>query len=423
MMKDYVTLAEDIAKITQEDYAGCQEIKRPQETTAFLAKAATIHDYPTFYQACALFLGSFGDRHLAIQDSTGTILSNNFDVRRYEDALYVTKVTPHAPVEHGAKIIAVDGLTIPQVVAQHANFFDKEPERQLFLPFLRSAQTVTLATGEVVSLVKEPWPFPDETEFVVKSLTPSCAYLKMTDFASQEPLASLIKENAPLLSTTPHLIIDVRKNNGGSDINYYCLLDYLFHDRAEYKKSNPHPKDYLTFNATTRSARLRQASFSPEFIKSLPQEHATYLEEELAFWQENAGKGFVRRFPATVDEEDDDDDYLPTFHHLANPQKIVLLTDIYCGSSGDQFVELGQRSPKVTVMGRNSLGVTDYANCVRQDYGDFKVMYPTSRHSRVDEGRGILGQGLPVDVHIPFTPEHLQRDVDLADALKFLNEK
>jgi len=41
------------------------------------------------------------------------------------------------------------------------------------------------------------------------------------------------------------------------------------------------------------------------------------------------------------------------------------------------------------------------------------IIYPTSRSLYLDKGVHMRRSGVPVDIHIPWTPEHCQRDVDL----------
>lgn len=91
-----------------------------------------------------------------------------------------------------------------------------------------------------------------------------------------------------------------------------------------------------------------------------------------------------------------------------------------CGSSGDNFVDIMKKMPKVTVVGRPTLGILDYSNCCTAELGDYEFLYPTSRNLAVDEGKGMTDKGVLPDVYIPWTPEHLVKDVDLEKALQLL---
>ncbi|ERL65852.1 hypothetical protein L248_1928 [Schleiferilactobacillus shenzhenensis LY-73] len=90
------------------------------------------------------------------------------------------------------------------------------------------------------------------------------------------------------------------------------------------------------------------------------------------------------------------------------------------GSAGDSFVLVAKNAPKVTVVGRNTMGVWDYANVATQSYTGFDLNYPISRAAWVDEGKGIDGIGVPPDIHLPWTPATITEDLDLKKALAVL---
>lgn len=97
---------------------------------------------------------------------------------------------------------------------------------------------------------------------------------------------------------------------------------------------------------------------------------------------------------------------------------MIILSDYYCGSSGDQFVEVCKNSKKVTVIGRATMGVTDYSNLAIQTWNNqIELWYPTSRVSKIDNGMGLTGVGVLPDIYIPWTPEHIFEDMDLKKAL------
>lgn len=66
------------------------------------------------------------------------------------------------------------------------------------------------------------------------------------------------------------------------------------------------------------------------------------------------------------------------------------------------------------------MGILDYSNCIFKQYDSYMLLYPTSRLVYKEDGAGMMGKGLPVDVYIPWTPEHLERDVMLEKALELV---
>jgi len=54
-----------------------------------------------------------------------------------------------------------------------------------------------------------------------------------------------------------------------------------------------------------------------------------------------------------------------------------------------------------------------------KDFGDYELLFPTSRDTRIDQGKGMNDKGVEPDILIPWTPEHLERDVDLEECLNY----
>ena len=68
------------------------------------------------------------------------------------------------------------------------------------------------------------------------------------------------------------------------------------------------------------------------------------------------------------------------------------------------------------------MGINDYANLSRFDFGDYVLHYPTSRSKAIDAGRGTRGRGIAPDIYVPWTPKHIFEDVDLAVAMERLKK-
>jgi hypothetical protein len=69
---------------------------------------------------------------------------------------------------------------------------------------------------------------------------------------------------------------------------------------------------------------------------------------------------------------------------------------------------------KVTTVGRNTLGIVDYGNVAEQEYERFTVRYPTTRLNLIDDGLGTNGVGFAPQIQIPWTPDSINADADLA---------
>ena len=96
----------------------------------------------------------------------------------------------------------------------------------------------------------------------------------------------------------------------------------------------------------------------------------------------------------------------------------MILSDTWCEYAGETFIRLCKKSPRVTVLGRPTMGNIDYCNPVSILYeGRFTFTYPMSKTKAAMEGRGLSGKGVPVDVYVPWTPAECTEDILLAKAL------
>ena len=152
---------------------------------------------------------------------------------------------------------------------------------------------------------------------------------------------------------------------------------------------------------------MQQEEISPETAKLLEA-----MKEELL---RHRGKGYV---PYQQESEE----FFPEVRGGQYPEQIFILSDIYCRSSGDNFVQMMKQFKKVTVVGRPTLGILDYSNCCTVDYGDYQLMFPTSRCLCVDQGKGMTDQGVEPDIEVPWSPDHFERDVDLDKCLELIRQ-
>ena len=244
----------------------------------------------------------------------------------------------------------------------------------------------------------------EEQKFYLKKLSKDTAVIRLPNFMTGKPIKNIVKENKRFLKKCRYLIFDVRGNGGGSDINYDPLEPYCFpKGKTKYDMSEMSQERLFT----ERNCKM-QAEFYRSLKDVLPEE---VIEKALREQEEKAGKGWVKYDVGTL-----------TVKGKRNPERVFIITDDACASGGDSFVYEMSRSPKVTVAGRNTMGILDYSNLVERNYGTFRFHFPQSRMCYIDNGIRYMGKGCPVDVYVPWTPEHLERDVDLETVLKMIEE-
>lgn len=409
---DYVTMFQEIQAVMRKDYAGAQDKKDWPIHHPDLATLKQVPDDRAFLHLIQQYLGQYRDDHVFFFNDQIPHQKVGFSVRRYQDTLYVTAVNQESRLKLGTAITAIDGLAIPAVVKAHRLELDPIPERQLFGGILQAAQTVTLNDGQILSL-RHFSVQSDPGVFTYRQLQSDMGYVKMTNFADYTAIQQFYQQYWPQITALPKLVIDVRVNNGGDDDNFRPLLNAMYVGTVDKSKSEPDTN--MQVNATPRNYRNWQSQFTPLLPK-----------------MDDSGRQMVTRITAFLKAHQADDlisfdvpgveETTEKIHGTDLPKRIVVLSDRYCGSSGDSFVLAAKKSPKTTVIGRETYGVWDYANVVTQDLGHFHLAYPITRADWIDRGAGIDGVGVQPDIHLPWTPKMITEDQDLAYAEHFLNK-
>ncbi|MDW0114198.1 S41 family peptidase [Sporosarcina saromensis] len=410
----------EIVHIMQNDYAGCKDKKGWDRPDYFLDKIRAGGELSklAFKEIVDEYLLDFKDRHLyfLLDNAAHDVPKNRgFNVRRYKDRLYVTEVVAETRLQIGMSFATIGGYTIPELKEKHHRLLNENhTEREKWMPILMQYEEGQLDVGD--ELLNFTFDLFDKKQsdptYAIEKVAEDTLLLTMTDFMNPDAIAKLVGDHEALLRTTDKWIVDVRVNNGGSDSSYYSLLPYLL---PEEGLNLADTEDKMLMYCTEASAQ-RVLPDLEEAINQTEDEQARFvLQIFKREWDRNRGKGFVEFDFSELAK----DAYVKG---TKQPSEVIVLTDVMCGSAGDSFVELVKMSSKVTVIGRPTLGVNDYSNLVSAKWGEgFELMYPTSRLSRIDKGEGMTGVGITPHVYIPWTPEHLEEDVDMKKALELLS--
>lgn len=413
---------QDIVKIMKEDSASCKD-KCGAAPDIYSERITEDMEDKDFLYLVNSYLNTFElTGHLAF--SKNGMGGLGFSVQRYQDVLYVTSTSKEIPLNIGDRIIRVDGLDIAAYAKAHEVFlFGETEERQAphWEYLLRFAGKLTYLAGddsrECCYDVKLGTYERTEDKYVCKAMDNETAFIRFADFDDEEKIQLMYEENAELLKNSKQLIVDVRGNGGGSDTCFLPLLQYALPngkrmDELELTDESAN-KAGSEINYSIRNCDMRLKGFEEYLQMELPEETRailTGMKDELL---ENRGKGFIKN--------SDNDMKIPIVGD-SKVERIYIITDGSCGSSGDNFVAVFRMFPKVTVFGRPTMGILDYSNVAFAEYGEFYLMYPTSRLLSLDSGEGMMKKGVKVDYYIPWTPEHLKRDVDLEAVLQSVRE-
>lgn len=369
------------------------------------------------------YLASFG----VLSHLTFYNLSDNrsvgFRLRYHDKKLYVTAAREETGLEKGDVIISLDDVPVELFYQANKEYFvSRTPERQYmdWAKFLVRTQTITVLRGDkkVEVALKRPTTETKSESFIWKRLGDETVYLKMENFADEGAIGRLYQESQEAIEKSNNLIIDVRINHGGSTSLYWPLFDFTL---AEGQRVADLPDDGIKqeFLYTERNVDIRLAQFEDSLNSpDVTEESRSMLESFKNQLLENRGMGYLVQEPS----EEDLESYYGKFIGQVFPKKVIVLSDVFCGSAGDSFVSIMKRMPKVTVLGRPTMGINDYSNCCVMTLDDYCLIFPTSRLLSIDEGKGETDRGIEPDILIPWTEEHLERDIDLEEALRFLKE-
>ncbi|TVP86949.1 MAG: hypothetical protein EA375_00085 [Acholeplasmataceae bacterium] len=357
------------------------------------------------------YLLAFEDLHILWRYRGPKPRSLGFKTRRWQDSLHVVKKTHPKGLDVGTEITHIDGLDIPAYATKYAKRLRfNAPERQRFDDALLFAEAITIKhddRDETITLPRfEATTTP--SNYQITHVEDKILYLILSDFNNPDALIDLIEPYRPLLEDTPGWIIDVRDNNGGSDAAYQPFLPYFFNNGETLES------DEVYHLMSERNCKLRKGLIRRYMDMSANKpETRQMLEKFINDIDRFCGKGFVKTEPRDV----------RLFRHTyPNPRHVVILTDVECASSGEQFVIDARQAAKVKVFGRPTLGVLDYSNLARINFDDvFDLWYPTSKVSTVKDGV-FSKDGLVPDHYIPWTPRHLYEDEDIKQAVRYLKK-
>ena len=396
---------------TIKDRKGCDTEPFRENITDDMTDDAFLYQVKT-YLASFEVIG-----HVSFRDKKAS--QKGFLLRIYGQKLYVEEANEDTGLQVGDQILALNGSDLDQIASLHKDYFiSKTSERHYreWADLVSQSTSVTLLREGIEKTIEVvPSREPIQDQIFWKRLGDEILYLRLDNFMDEGAISRVYQECLPMMTEVKFLIIDVRQNGGGTDSLYIPLL-HLALEKDQGYDSLDWDDDGMEILYTERNVDLRlkdfedwmqQEEISPETVKLLED-----MKENLIH---HRGKGYV-----TYQQESEE--FFPEVRGGHYPEQIFILSDIYCRSSGDNFVQMMKQFKKVTVVGRPTLGILDYSNCCTVDYGEYQLMFPTSRCLSLDQGKGMTDQGVEPDIEVPWSPDYFERDVDLDKCLELIHQ-
>ena len=421
----YTDIFEEVTLITRLDYAGNEDKKGWDNSPYFMDIIKDLDNKSLltpmeFSNLVNEYLLDFEDKHMYFTFNNEYTFSNKtcgFNIKRYNDALYVTETREEKRIKKGTKIISIDGVSIKDIDDKEYKILRESiHERQHWSVLLNRASFIEYINEQNqvkrLSLVNYTFEKLDDN-FDCQLINNETLYLKIPNLVENEKVSSIVMNAVEKLPVIKYLLLDLRGNTGGNGNLLLPLEKFIF---PPNEKPNTKIKQRL-FNCTSRNVDL--------FLKlcdetrKVVNDKETLLMLELAESQfrENRGKGFVEidfsSLISTLGEE---------FVGSQTPEKVIILMDYHTASAAEEFIEGCKSSSKVTTIGRSTMGINNYSDLVTMTWGkEFQFSYPISKVKNKAVYHHIHGNGIVPDIYIPWTPKFVGQDKDLEKALEVLN--
>ncbi len=407
MNRRYDQLFGDIVTILRRDYAGAALLDERRFDPRYYNQAVgqAWHDDRLdellFLRYINQMLACTGDRHLrlALRLEGYTPWSPGFYTRRYGDSLCVTAVTNETRLAPGDRLTALNGGS----PAKHRALFQKNflyadtPEREDWNGALKMTDTVDVlyADGGTERLTLARYPLaPPMIERACRSMADGVLYLRPGAFDGGA--AAFIAAHTAAIQNASGLIVDLRNAYGEDEDDMLALLPFVC--RADTPLSALVDSSYYV-NYTRFNCMLLAA----------PLVNVPGMEETVAELARLSDSGMTL-------EDDGDDTVIPG----AAPARVVVLTDTWTRGAAERAA-LAASNAGARIIGRPSLGTIDFRGDVSYELDDrFVLTWPTVISAAAWEGEGVIGRGVPVRDHIPWTPGELRSDTPLDAALQYI---
>lgn len=425
-MTRYMEIFKEIVDIVHHDYAGYDEKRGWDEPAHYLEEierliAGQQMTPQVFTDLVSEYLMAFQDRHMyfILKGSDDVKASTRgFRTRRYEEALYVVEACEEDRFPAGSKIVSIDQQEIGKIITSNRSFLrETSAEREDWTNLLNKSSSIEIEdeNGELLTFdLKNYEPASKKIAPSMEEVDEEALLITLPSFVNVDETMDFVKNLEGKLKACTNLIIDVRNNHGGNGKSFSNLLPYIF-------PPDEHPctdGELKEFNYTNRNSELL-IQLCQQLKKDIIDEETLKffdsIEEECEKYR---GQGFV-----TMDFSDELEAEAIKFEGTDSPKNVIVMTDVYCASAAEYFVEICMESSKTTVIGRATMGINDYSDLLIKEWDYmYALYYPMSRRVHKTLNDPLHGKGIRPDHYIPWTPKHIDEDLDLLYAMDVLRE-
>ena len=339
---------------------------------------------------CAIFISLF-------ILSQAAHAANNLEPMTSAECLQDINFTANFLLENDAGIKGKSWVTYPKNIQTILDTQKKETIKvkniknceDIIKPFLKAIRKghIGLDNKSIASFFQKSSISQQDDFVTTKKLSDLTSYIFIPSFepSIKFQLDKIIDNNQDNILNARYLILDVRKNSGGQDDSAEILFRLL--GEAEYWIEMP--KIY-TSDANIQTYKNLEKIISDIKTKEYLAEIIKRMEHKKNDWV------YVQGDTSLVSEKIDKIDV------LANPIKVVVLTDEDSASSGEEFIKSVKQNPKVVTIGRKTYGALDASN-LREVQTPSKKLYLSYATTYVHRhtGQEIDNIGIPPHILLP----------------------
>lgn len=257
------------------------------------------------------------------------------------------------------------------------------------------------------SSTTKPTPAIDDRAPSLQLLSPQTALLTLPSFFPQyaQAIVDLLAGKRDELASRPNWIIDVRRNNGGSDSVFAPLLPSISSGESVSVAG-----EWLSTPVNIANQESICALYAPGDASC---KH--YMAQSIARMRSVQPGQFVTQSASGPVN------YMTVQGHAIKPARVAVLVDRDCGSSCEEFLLVARQSFHVKLIGRNSNGSLDYSNLRMQmlPSGLRQLAYATSRSARLPHLQVDL-DGIMPDIYLPPPKDDAARSEEVVRVQRWL---
>lgn len=398
-------------------------------------------DPALFLEAARQFLATAHARTCSVTCDDFTEYSLGFSTRRCGDYLYVTDSTDER-LKPGMRIVAVGRNTVPFVLKDTGQdiFWGRGTDREDWDLAMRMFDDVDVFPGnghvERLPLRKVSPSTPDAPACTLSEPTEGVAMVELRSLTDADAIHEALAAGTEVLARCSRLVLDVRRCAGEADPASYLELLPLLVDASMparevvgdvqlYTIYSKHNAERLLGNLQAARTALEAKGDEQsqlDMIDAIAQDIRAKAQQVLEAKRAVTGMAERRKVSELPEVAPS-----PFTNELVSasahaPQRVAVLVDTTTGVGAERLAQAVMGMQKVQLVGRATPGAIDYADYVSAEYPDIhaRFTFPISRTAANRAGKGYTQSGLPLDVHVPFTPQECTEDVMLARAIEAL---